>query len=477
MSFRINTNIAAANALRNVSGTSDAFQASIGRLSTGLRINSAADDPAGLIISEKYKAQLSGLDQATKNSQDGINFAKTAEGALNEVNGLLRDARSLAVASANTGTLSASALQANQAQINSIVTSINRIASTTQFGSKKLLDGSAGTSATVTDATKVSTVSIGGTFGGQSLSANGGVTITVSTAATQATLSSKGFAFATTTAGSNSSFTLNGVTFSVASSDTAQNIIDKVNQAQNQTGVAAVYNSTTNKIQFNTTKYGSAQSINLTDASGVVASAAGFSTASGTDAVATVTVGSTSVLFTGGKSGKDGLTLTDADGNTVALTTAGNSTSTTNASVGQVVVGSAQFQIGAFSGQNTSLSLSNFAASNLGTGVASGVNLSTIDLTTQSGANQAIQVIDSAIDQISTARGNIGNFQRNVLESNIRSLGVASENLSAANSTITDTDVASETTNYTKLQILQQAGISVLAQANQAPQQVLRLLQ
>ncbi|MFX8704210.1 hypothetical protein ABTM89_19150, partial [Acinetobacter baumannii] len=92
----------------------------------------------------------------------------------------------------------------------------------------------------------------------------------------------------------------------------------------------------------------------------------------------------------------------DADGNTVALTTAGNSTSTTNASVGQVVVGSAQFQIGAFSGQNTSLSLSNFAASNLGTGVASGVNLSTIDLTTQSGANQAIQVIDSAIDQIST---------------------------------------------------------------------------
>ena len=477
MSFRINTNITALNALDNVSRTSDAFQASIGRLSTGLRINSAADDPAGLIISQKYQAQLGGLDQATKNSQDGINFAKTAEGALNEVSGLLRDARSLAVASANTGTLSASALQANPAQIQSIVSSINRIASTTQFGSKKLLDGSAGTSSTVTDTSKIAAISIGGTFGGQSLAANSGVTVTVSTAATQATLSSKGFAFTTTTAGSNSNFTLNGVTIAVSASDTAQNIIDNINKAQGQTGVAAVYNSTTNKIDLSTTKYGSSQSINLTDASGVLASAAGFSTASGTDAVASVKVGSTTALFTGGKSGADGLTLTDADGNTVQLTTTGNSTSTANASVGQVIVGSAQFQIGAFSGQNTSLSLGNFAASNLGTGVASGANLSNIDLTTQSGANQAIQVIDSAIDQVSSARGNIGNFQRNVLESNIRSLSVASENLSAANSTITDTDVAAETTNYSKLQILQQAGISVLAQANQAPQQVLRLLQ
>ena len=477
MSFRINTNVSALNALRNVSATSDAFQASIGRLSTGLRINSAADDPAGLIISQKYSAQLAGLDQATKNSQDGINFAKTAEGALNEVSGLLRDARSLAVASANTGTLSASALAANQSQIQSIVSSINRIASTTQFGSKKLLDGSAGTSATITDSTKIASVAIGGTCNGASVAANSGVTVTVTTAATQATVASKGFAFATTTAGSNSNFTLNGVTFAVAASDTAQNIIDSVNKAQGQTGVAATYNTTTNKIDLTTTKYGSGQTINLTDASGVLASAAGFSTASGTDAVAQVQVGSATVLFTGGKSGADGLSLADADGNTLQLTTAGNSTATANASVGQVIVGSAQFQIGAFSGQNTSLSLGNFASSNLGTGVASGKNLSNLDLTTQSGANQAIQVIDSAIDQVSSARGQIGNFQRNVLQSNIRSLGVASENLSAANSTIMDTDVAAETTNYSKLQILQQAGISVLAQANQAPQQVLRLLQ
>ena len=301
------------------------------------------------------------------------------------------------------------------------------------------------------------------------------MTVTVTTAATQATVASKGFAFATTTAGSNSNFTLNGVTFAVAASDTAQNIIDSVNKAQGQTGVAATYNTTTNKIDLTTTKYGSGQTINLTDASGVLASAAGFSTASGTDAVAQVQVGSATVLFTGGKSGADGLSLADADGNTLQLTTAGNSTATANASVGQVIVGSAQFQIGAFSGQNTSLSLGNFASSNLGTGVASGKNLSNLDLTTQSGANQAIQVIDSAIDQVSSARGQIGNFQRNVLQSNIRSLGVASENLSAANSTIMDTDVAAETTNYSKLQILQQAGISVLAQANQAPQQVLRL--
>ena len=121
--------------------------------------------------------------------------------------------------------------------------------------------------------------------------------------------------------------------------------------------------------------------------------------------------------------------------------------------------------------------LGNYAASNLGTGVAAGVNLSNLDLTTSSGASQAIQVIDAALDQISSARGNIGSFQSNILQSNIRSLGVAEENLSAANSTIRDTDVASEMTSFTKEQILQQTGMSVLAQANSQPQSVLKLLQ
>lgn len=476
MSFRINTNVTAMNALRNVGDTGDAYSQSINRLSTGLRINSAADDPAGLIISEKYKAQIGGLQQAIRNSQDGINFSKTAEGALAEVNTLLGDARTLAVAAANTGTVSSTQLAADQAQIQSIANSITRISQNTQFGQKKLLDGSAGTTSTITDTTKIAAIGIGGTFKGASLSSNGAVAITVTSAATQASLASKTFAFATTTMGSNSSFTLNGVTFSTNSSDTVTQTVANINAATGQTGVTASYTAG-GAITLTTSKYGSGQTINLTDASGVFAASAGFSTASGTDAVLTAGIGSTTgVLFTGGKNGNDGLTLTDSDGNTIRLTTAANATSVQNATVGQIVVGNAQFQIGAFSGQTTTLSLGNYAASNLGGNVVTGTNLSNIDLTSAAGANTAIQVIDAAIDQISKARGDIGNFQRNVLESTSRSLSVASENLSATNSSVRDTDVAAEMTNFSKLQILQQSGMAVLAQANQAPQSVLSLL-
>src|SRR5688572_23173199 len=127
MSFRVNTNVAAMNALRNVGATNMEFAKSIARLSTGLRINSAADDPAGLIISENFRAQIAGIDQAIRNSQDAVNYAKTAEGALDEVNRLLRDARALAVAAGNSATLSDEQNQANQRQMSSIVASISRI--------------------------------------------------------------------------------------------------------------------------------------------------------------------------------------------------------------------------------------------------------------------------------------------------------------------------------------------------------------
>ena len=208
MSFRVNTNVAALGALRNVSNTSDMFNQSLTRLSTGLRINSAADDPAGLIISEKFKAQIGGLTQAINNSQDGINFAKTAEGALDEVNKLLNDARTLAVASANTGTLSASQLAANQTQLGAISNSITRIAQNTQFGTKKLLDGSSGVQATVTDAANVSSMFIGGTYGGSALTSNNGVALQVTQAAAQASMNSATFSFGTSTVASAGSFSI-----------------------------------------------------------------------------------------------------------------------------------------------------------------------------------------------------------------------------------------------------------------------------
>jgi flagellin len=474
MSFRVNTNVAAMNALRNVSQSAGEFNKSITRLSTGLRINTAADDPAGLIISENFRAQLSGIDQAVRNSQDAINYAKTAEGALDEVNRLLRDARGLAVAAGNTGTLSSSAIQANQSQLSSIVSSITRIAQTTQFGTKKLLDGSSGVSASVTAGTLAGAINLGGQFAGAAVTSNTSVVATLTQAATQASVT--GVAATLGQAVGAGSFSLNGVAFTTSSTTTGQQVIDQINAAQGQTGVAASFNGTA--IVLNSTSYGSTSRIDLADANGIVrAGGAGSTSATGANALATVQVGTATALFTSSQNGNDGLTLSDADGNTIKLTSAGNVTaSVQNQTLGQVIVGNSSFQIGANAGQSTNLSLGNFAASQLGGGVVSGLNLSNLDITTATGASNALKVIDAAVDQVSKSRGQIGSFQRNVLESNIRSLGTARENLAATESTIRDTDVAAEMTNFTKLQILQQAGMSVLSQANSAPQAVLNLL-
>ncbi len=474
MSFRINSNIAAMNALRNIGQTNTNFNQSINRLSTGLRINSAADDPAGLIISEGFRAQLNGLDAALRNSQDAVNYAKTAEGALDEINRLLKDARGLAVASANTGTLSQSAIQANQTQLQSIAQSVTRIAQQTQFGTKRLLDGSSGVSANSVAGTLVSQIYVGGQFAGAAVTSNTSVVATLTQAATQASITG-----VTATLGQTvgvGSFSINGVSFTTSSSTTMQQVIDQVNASQGQTGVAASHNGTA--IVLNTTAFGSNAKIDLTDANGIVrAAGAGYTSAVGVNALATIQVGTATALFTSSLNGNDGLTLSDADGNSVKLTAAGNVVaSVQNATIGQITVGSSQFQIGANAGQITNLSLGNFAASQLGTGVVPGLNMSNLDLTSATGANNAMNIIDAAIEQVTKSRGQIGSFQRNILESNIRSLGVARESLSATESTIRDTDVAAEMTNFSKLQILQQAGMSVLAQANQAPQAVLSLL-
>jgi flagellin len=200
----------------------------------------------------------------------------------------------------------------------------------------------------------------------------------------------------------------------------------------------------------------------------VIQAASGTVSVAGIDAVADVTVGTLNpVTFTAGFNGADGLTLSDSKGNRIKLTEAGNAVQTL-ANVAQVTVGTAQFQIGGNAGQTTLLSIPNFSASALG--------FAGLDVTTAAGATAAITAIDEAIDGLNLKRGEIGSFMRNILESNIRSLGVTKENLSATESQIRDTDIADEMTMFTKLQILQQSGLSVLAQANAAPQSVLSLL-
>ena len=477
MSFRVNTNVSAMNALRNLNTTGMQFSGSINRLSTGLRINTAADDPAGLIASENFRAQISGVEQAIKNSQDALNYAKTAEGALDEISRLMRESRSLAVLSANTGTLSTSQLQANQTQIDLITRSIDRIAQQTQFGRKKILDGSAGVNAVIVDSVNLKSMTLSGEIGTQTLSADGAVTVDVTTAATKAehtgtrtTASADLATYAATALGAAGSFSINGLTFNVTATDTFGAVAQRINEASGTTGVVAemVHDGTNGQIVLRQTRYGSNFEINLVDASGVIQAATGTVSVAGIDAVASVTVGTlTPEVFTAGFNGADGLTLQDSKGNRIVLTESGNAVATL-ANVAQVTVGTAQFQIGGNANQTTLLSIPNFSASALG--------FAGLDVTTAAGATAAIVAIDDAIDGLNLKRGEIGSFMRNILESNIRSLGVTKENLSATESQIRDTDIADEMTMFTKLQILQQSGLSVLAQANAAPQAVLSLL-
>lgn len=476
MSFRINTNISSMTAMRNLSETSSAMNTSMTRLSTGLRINSAADDPAGLIVSESFRAQISGIDQAVRNNQNATNYAKTAEGALNEVNKLLTDARSLAVASGNGAVLNDSQRQANQQQLSSIVGSINRIASQTSFAGKKLLDGSAGVTAGVANTSKYGSISLSGNFGGTAITGGSLVTVNVTTVAEQATVNSTAtFASLSSTITNASTLSVNGVSFNVTAGQTVSSLLSAINGASDQTGVTASLNAS-NTLQFNTKAYGADAKVTVVDGSANLFSAP--ATDAGVNAVADVSIdvngttsgGLTTVTFNAGS----GLTLRDTAGNAITLSSVGNATGATLA--GQTQVGSANFQIGANAGETAALSIGNFAASSIGTGAVSGKTMANIDLLSDSGATDALSVIDKAIADISSARGQIGNFVKNTLETNVRSLSVARENLSATESAIRDVDVAQEMTNFTKLQILQQSGMSMLAQANSAPQSVLSLL-
>lgn len=491
MSLRINTNMSALNALRNVQSASDGFSRSIEKLASGLRINRAGDDPAGLIRSEDLRAQIAGLEQAIANSQDATNLVKTAEGALEEVHNLLRSMRQLAVASGNTGTNDLTALQANQNQIRSAINSINRIAEQTQFGTKKLLDGSAGVSSAVTDPTRIGGVFFGGTVYGQIGTATaaeytvgtGMVSVEVTQEATRTSATGAALATGTTltsvitTAGT---IVINGVSVTTDGTETLGRILDKINSLSSVTGVVAEYDQTTRQVTLRATEYGSNFRVDVSDSANVLGLQSATVTA-GQNAQATVTVkdvngNNITVYFTGGIGGTSGLRLTDARGNVILLKERGNVDDNTAYAVARTTAGDVTFQIGANAGQTAQLSLNNMRASQLGTGVVAGKSLADIDVTKAGGAEEALKIIDAAIQQVSKLRGDMGAFQKNVLESNMRSLAVAKENLTATESAIRDVNFAEEISRFTKFQILQQAGMSVLGQANFAPQAVLQLI-
>ena len=444
----------------------------MGKLSKGLRIADASDDPAGLISSELFRAQITSMDSAMRNNTEAMNYSKTAENALGELNQLLADARGLAIASGNSATLTSTQLAANQDQVNSIVASINRIASSVTYSGRKLLDGSAGVTTQISNTSKVAGFSFGGTANSTTITQTGLVTINQTVAATAALYTAT--ALLTAGAAASGSISVNGVSFTIAAGTSGANIASILNAASGQTGVTAAFNAS-NQLTFTQTQTGTNRSVNFVDTSGAVSSAANTSASvTGTNATATVSMGGQSVLYTGGAAGADGLTLTDANGNKLNITTGGNAVNTQL--MGQVIAQDSSFQIGFLANTTANLALRNMSAGQLGSGVASGVTVNNLDVSTSAGSQTALSVLDKAIDEVSQMRGRIGNFQRNVLESNNRTLASMKENLSNSESSIRDLDVAAEMTNYTKLQVMQQAGMAMLGQANQSGQSVLSLL-
>jgi flagellin len=470
-------------ALRHVSNVEDRISGSVQKLATGLRINSAGDDPAGLIISEGLRTQIKGLDQAVRNSQDAINLAKTAEGALDEVQSLLLNLRALAVHSANTAVVDAQQLQANQTQFRATIESINRIAEHTSWGTKKLLNGSAGTVANVTQTNYVKSLYVGSTLGGETVG-TGAVNIT---RVTQGTKTNVQLATAFTGGTDNpntGSFAINGVAFEVEAGETVDAVIAKINTKANLTNVTASLDAT-NNVVLTATGYGDNFPINYVEtggAPGILNNGSSQTATLGNNAVFDVEVpmdggGTTTERFTGGQGpGVDGLEMISPDGNRMVMTEDGNQQSGT-IEVGGLNVGELRFQIGANSGQMVSFSIPKLFADGLGDGIITGQNLSTVDVTRSGGAEEAIRIVDGAVKELAVLRGELGSFQKNFLESTVRSLGVAVENITSSESQIRDADVAKEMTEFTKIQVLRQSGMSVLAQAAQAPNAVLQLLQ
>jgi flagellin len=471
MALRINLNTAALNAHRWLGVNDSSLSKSIERLSSGYRINVAAEDPAGIVISEGLRAQAQGLAQAMSNTSQAINLIKVAEGAMQEVHNLLRSMRDLAVHAANVGANETASIAADQAQIQSGIASLERISSQTQFGTKTLLDGSAGVQGQITSTSGDAAGVV--VFGTEATKA-GAYTITIDVPATRTELVGDDAVNGTYAAGV---LKLNGISIDIAADSTAAAVAAAINGKTSQTGVSATQAS--DILTLRQTHYGSAYNVD-TSGSTVDLGATGLNLTGGaltqgvnvqahTNEYATALEGSGQLWTSGGGYDSAGLTM---------LITAGEAADTLTVAV---TAGTLSFQIGANSGQTVSAALQSTAPSLLGVG-ASGLspggatNVAAIDVTTAIGANDAILLLDRAISQVSTQRASMGALQRNSLESAMSSLAITRENVQASESSIRDTDMAAEIVSFTKYQILVQAGSAMLTQANQSPQTILQML-
>jgi len=515
----INTNIASLNAQRNLNTSAGSLATSLQRLSSGLRINSAKDDAAGLAISERMTSQIRGQNQAARNANDGISLAQTAEGALQSAGDVLQRIRELAVQSSNA-TNSASDRQALNAEVNQLTAELDRIAKSTEFNGQKLLDGSFTSAAfqvgananqnIIATSANFSTNAYGNfRIGGTVASTTGGtgdltVGSTSNAIAAQGTVGTS--AIASGTLDINGAYGSKQITYDAGAS--AKDVAALVNAQTSSTGVSAsartevglsglaADSSYVLKVASNND---AAQAVTISFTVGAEVNADGLSAAVNAFNDVSAKTGVTARLNDSG----DGLILTNASGKDIKLlndSVAANTIDVTDAAGGTLIGGAGGGIAGAagagafgtddlvITGQLTLDSDKSFSAID-SNGDAAGtgfLNLATsaaaqlqkvqdLDVSTVDAANRTLSMVDAALSAINGQRAKYGALQSR-FETTIANLQISAENLSASRSRIRDTDFASETANLTRAQILQQAGTAMLSQANALPQNVLSLL-
>ncbi len=492
MASIINTNISSLTAQRNQGLSQAALSTAIQRISSGLRINSARDDAAGLAISERFTSQIRGLNQAVRNANDGVSLAQTAEGALKASGDILQRVRELAVQSANA-TNSASDRQALNAEVSQLVAELDRIAQTTEFNGSKLIDGTFGTAqfqvgANAGQTIVAATANLRTTqYGNNQVIAAGGVASGVA------------FGANSTTAGTVAvNGALGSQTITIAINSTAKTIADNINLQTANTGVSASARTET-EVTF---AAAGAYSLNLRSDNATNESISfSLSAASGADglssAISAINEKSskTGVIASLNTAGT-GVILTNATGNDIYL----GDTTVANAGNVSVIKQTRDITSGALtavagtvtltanttadnsltSGYITLDSEKSYAVdvttSNAFADTASTLKkVSNLDVSSVIKASDALKTVDSALGFINGERAKLGALQSR-FDTAIANLQVTSENLSASRSRILDADFAQETASLSRAQILQQAGTAMVAQANQLPQGVLALL-
>ncbi|MBR1391583.1 MAG: flagellin [Lachnospiraceae bacterium] len=459
--MKVNHNMSAVITNKQLLRTEDSLSDAMERLSSGLSINHAKDNPAGMAISNKMKLQIDGLNQASRNASDGTSVLQTADGALNEVMSVVQRMRELAVQAANETNTQAD-LKAIQAEIDSLKEEVDRVSKDTEFNSKPLLDGNV--------QRRVYTENAGRVAISDAVKA-GDYKVTIDSAAEQAALDADSAAFGSmsATVGASGTFSVNGSSVDILATDTYEQAFEKIRNAAEIGETAASLDG--GSLSLTSNAYGEQGIVKVSISDAALAGALGFSSTDPDSAYginASVSLGdgfsdTATAALDGNK-----VTVTDRDGFSLSFLADAGLADGTVIDLDVTDFGAMNIQVGSNENQILTIDIPAISSEML---YLDGVNVTTVY-----GASRAIDELDEAIARVSEIRSSIGAYE-NRLDYTVASLDETTENMTAALSRIEDADMALEMSDYTKQNVLDQAAISVLSQANDLPQQVLQLLQ